>query len=120
MPLSANFTKWSNTLKQFVGNSPTNCLSVLGHFVRLAFKGLRFILKMSNVKSPTIIDEAFKINETIRYCLRMRNKLYARHIKTVRYGTETISILFSKMWSLISQNIKDSSSLTYFKKSFRK
>ena len=120
MPLSANFTKWSNTLKQFVGNSPTNCLSVLGHFVRLAFKGLRFIQKMSNVKSPTIIDEAFKINETIRYCLRMRNKLYARHIKTVRYGTETISILFSKMWSLISQNIKDSSSLTYFKKSFRK
>ena len=119
-PLSANPKTWSNTLKQFVGNSPTNCLSVLGHFVRLAFKGLRFIQKMSNVKSPTIIDEAFKINETIRYCLRMRNKLYARHIKTVRYGTETISILFSKMWSLISQNIKDSSSLTYFKKSFRK
>ena len=28
-PLSANFTKWSNTLKQFVGNLPTNCVSVL-------------------------------------------------------------------------------------------
>ena len=27
-PLSANPTKWSNTLKQFVGNLPTNCLSV--------------------------------------------------------------------------------------------
>ena len=26
--LSANPTKWSNTLKQFVGNLPTNCLSV--------------------------------------------------------------------------------------------
>ena len=25
---SANFTKWSNTLKQFVGNLATNCLSV--------------------------------------------------------------------------------------------
>ena len=32
-PLSANFTKWSNTLKQFVGNLPTNFLSVFGHFV---------------------------------------------------------------------------------------
>ena len=39
-PLSANFTKWSNTLKQFVGNLPTNCLSVLDHFVGLALKGL--------------------------------------------------------------------------------
>ena len=40
-PLSANPTKWPNTLKNFVGKLPTNCLSVFGHFVKLAFKGLR-------------------------------------------------------------------------------
>ena len=40
-PLSANPTKWSNRLKQFVGNMPTNCLSVFDHFVGLALKGLR-------------------------------------------------------------------------------
>ena len=40
-PLSANFTKWSNTLKQFVGKVPTNCLSVFDHFVGLVHKGLR-------------------------------------------------------------------------------
>ena len=39
-PLSANPTKLSNTLKQFVGNSPTNCLGVSDHFVKLALKGL--------------------------------------------------------------------------------
>ena len=39
-PLSANPTKWSNTLKQFVGKLPTNCLSVVDHFVILALKGL--------------------------------------------------------------------------------
>ena len=39
--LSANFTKWSNTLKQFVGKLPTNCLSVFNHFVGLALKGLK-------------------------------------------------------------------------------
>ena len=39
-PLSANPTKWSNTLKQFVGKLPTNCLSVFDHFVKLALKGL--------------------------------------------------------------------------------
>ena len=32
-PLSANPIKWSNTLKQFIGNLPTNCLSVFDHFI---------------------------------------------------------------------------------------
>ena len=36
--LSANPTRWSNTLKQFVGNFPTNCLIVFDHFVRLALR----------------------------------------------------------------------------------
>ena len=48
-PLSANPTKWSNTLKQFVGNLPTNYLSVIDHFVKLVLKGLtqnsEYILK---------------------------------------------------------------------------
>ena len=39
-PLSANPTKWSDTLKQFVGNLPTNCLSLFYHFAKLALKGL--------------------------------------------------------------------------------
>ena len=39
--LSANFTKWSNTLKQFVGYLLTNCLSVFGHFVGFALTGLK-------------------------------------------------------------------------------
>ena len=38
--LSANPTKWSNTLKKFVGNLQTNYLSVFDHFVKLALKGL--------------------------------------------------------------------------------
>ena len=42
-PLSANPTKWSNTLKQLVGNLPTNCLSVFDHFVGLALKGLKHL-----------------------------------------------------------------------------
>ena len=39
-PLSDNPTKWPNTLKQFVGKLPTNCLSVFGHSVKVALKGL--------------------------------------------------------------------------------
>ena len=39
-PLSANPTKWPNTLKQFVGKLPTNCWSVFGYFINLVLKGL--------------------------------------------------------------------------------
>ena len=42
-PLSDNPTRWSNTLKQFVGNLPTNCFSVFDYFVKLALKGLNKI-----------------------------------------------------------------------------
>ena len=47
-PLSASPTKWSNKLKQFVGNFPTNCLNVFDHFVGLALKGLILKAKFSN------------------------------------------------------------------------
>ena len=40
--LSANPTKWSNTPKQFVGN--TNKLSVFNHFVGLALKGVMSVV----------------------------------------------------------------------------
>ena len=42
-PLSTNPTKWSNTLKQFVDNLPTNCLSVFDHFVTSALEGLSLV-----------------------------------------------------------------------------
>ena len=47
--LNANPTKWSDTLKQFVGKLPTNCLSVFDHFVKLALKELK-------VKIPALIN----------------------------------------------------------------
>ena len=40
-PLSANPTKWSNTLKQFVGKLPANCLSEFDHFGELVLKWLK-------------------------------------------------------------------------------
>ena len=39
-PLNANPIKWLNTFKQFVDKLLTNCLSVFGHFLNLALKGL--------------------------------------------------------------------------------
>ena len=36
-PLSVSPTKWSNTIKQFVGKFPTNYLNMFDHFVGLEF-----------------------------------------------------------------------------------
>ena len=53
-PLSANPTKWQNTLKQFVSNSrPTSCLSMFDHFVGLALKGLRKAFRLLSVMAET-------------------------------------------------------------------
>ena len=48
-PFSPNFTKWSNTPKQFVGNSPTNCLSVFDHFVKFLLKWLNLNPILANL-----------------------------------------------------------------------
>ena len=44
--LSANPTRWSNILKQFVGNLPTNCLTVFDHFVKLVLKEFRVRIRI--------------------------------------------------------------------------
>ena len=49
-PLSANLTKWLNTLKQFVGN----CLSAFDYFVGLALKGLTNLLLLSQLYSKCV------------------------------------------------------------------
>ena len=54
-PLSANPTKWANTIKQFVGKLPTICLSVSDHFVGLALKGLKSHDEIFNILSIKIL-----------------------------------------------------------------
>ena len=63
------------------------------------------INKYLHCLSPTILGEVFQVNETIPYDLRMRNELYFRNRKTVKYGTETIPFLSPKKWASIPQNI---------------
>ena len=52
-PLSANFTKWSDKLKQFICKLSTNCLSVFGYFVGLVLKGLNFVIIQCSKCKPS-------------------------------------------------------------------
>ena len=54
-PVSTNPTKWSNTLKEFVGKLPTNCLSVLDHFAGLAFNGLNGSVRVFFVSRKVVL-----------------------------------------------------------------
>ena len=45
----------------------------------------------------TIFGEAFKVNKSVTYDLRMRNELYARNTKTGSYGVENISFSYPKI-----------------------
>ena len=87
-PLSPNLTKWSNTLKQFVGKLPTNCLNVFDHFVKLALKGLRQtffqrFLIFFNSALFSMLCKTF-ILLTIAQCFRFYSKLLFFHNKLIK------------------------------------
>ena len=69
--------------------------------------------------SPSIMKNVFHLITNIPYNLRSRNELYSRTSKTVKYGTETISYLAPKIWSLVPNAIKSSKPLDVFKSKIR-
>ena len=66
--------------------------------------------------SPRITKNVFHFNTNIPYNLSI---IYSRNSKTVKYGTETISYLAPKIWSLVPSAIKSSQSLDVFKVKIR-
>ena len=65
--------------------------------------------------SPSIMKNVFHFNTNIPYNLRSRSELYSRNPKKVKYGTEIISYLAPKIWSLVSNAIRSRKSLNVFK-----
>ena len=92
-PLNANPIKWPNTLKQFVGKLPTNCLSVFGHFVNLALKGL-----VMGIWESTNMSVSFYIKVTVFYSSKI---IFMLQKITRSYCTKRNSCSASKIWTLI-------------------
>ena len=78
------------------------------------------IYKFLHNLSPCIMNNMLKINQTVPYDLRKRNVLQSRTPSSVRYGTETISYITPKIWSLVPETIKNCDSLKSFKQKVRK
>ena len=84
-PVRANPAKSSNTLKQFVGELPTNCLSVFDRFVGLALKGLK-CGGLIGLKINNNFRKRRKINTAVDLIMVMteyRFKMWATHKSNV-------------------------------------
>ena len=86
-PLSANPTKWSNTLKQLVGKLRAN-LSVFDHFVKLVLKGSVFFTLCYYcfylIKTNLLVY--FHPQPTTKFILYIENICLCRHIYIYIYN----------------------------------
>ena len=90
-------------------NSSFEDLLVTPGSIRIHHRNLQIlateIYKALNNLSSSLMTELFQL-KGINYNLRKGNTLTWRNIKTVKYGTKTVSYLGSKIWDLLPEEIK--------------
>ena len=73
---------------------------------------------MKHHEAPKIMRELFS-QVNLSYNLRKDTKFRSYSVKTVRYGSETLSYLGPKIWNLIPPEIKISETLEIFRKKLK-
>ena len=82
----------------------------------------KLALEMHRVKhriAPKIICELFN-EANVPYNLRQDVSFRSYNVKTVLYGTETLSYLGPKIWNLVPSNIRDCATEPIFRKKIKK
>ena len=77
------------------------------------------IYKVMQGVSPLLLNEVFEPRQC-SYELRGNSFLERRRVKSVRYGTESISSLAPKIWEILPNEIKDSGTLQIFEAKIKK
>ena len=72
------------------------------------------LYKVRHRLAPELINDIFK-KRNVTYNFRKNSTFETRNIKSVYYGSETISFIGPKIWELLPSNIKDSENLNIFK-----
>ena len=75
------------------------------------------LFKVINGISPEIMNDVFPLKESYDYCSKFPFK--TRNIRTVAYGTETLSFMGPKIWSLVPNELKEIKTLTEFKRKIK-
>ena len=76
------------------------------------------MFKVKNNIGPEILNEVFKIKDKC-YNTRFNSDFERRNIKSVRYGSETLSSLGPQIWDLIPLEVRNLTSLDKFKTKIR-
>ena len=72
------------------------------------------MFKVKMKLAPEIINEVFDFIES-RYPLRNELRFKSRNIRTARYEIETAAFVGSRIWTTMSNELKESTSLNEFK-----
>ena len=65
------------------------------------------------------MKDVFPLSTASNYDIRSRRTFTTRSVKTVYYGTESLSYLAPNVWELIPKNIKSLENLPKFKKAIK-
>ena len=76
------------------------------------------LYKIKNHLSPEILNEIFSFNNQ-PYYLRTKSDFQRENVSTVSYGTESLSFIAPKIWSLIPEDIKKAPTLEIFKQNIK-
>ena len=76
------------------------------------------MFKVKNNLAPEIMNNVFEIKEK-SYNLRYNCDFTRRNVKTVKYGSESLSFLGPQIWNLVPKEIRNLQSLENFKKSIK-
>ena len=68
--------------------------------------------------SPPIFKEPFH-KRTLNYELRHSSKFTISRIESVYNGSESIAYLGTKIWNMVPSELKEMSSISYFKKAIK-
>ena len=73
------------------------------------------LYKVANGLSPEIMSHVFPFKENHRYPTTTKNIFKSRNVRSVNYGTESLSHLGLKIWSLLPDDLNNNKSLNSFK-----
>ena len=73
------------------------------------------LYKVINNLSPEIVSEIFYADNQPHYNLRRSYNFQSKNVRTIRYGTESLTYLANKIWSQIPNDLKEAPTLEVFK-----
>ena len=112
--LRITYNDKSSSFQKFLGKD--NSITILHRDIKiLATETHKFLERFS----PPLMNEIF-VERNNNYSLRGNNVLTRRRVNSVKYGTETVSFVASKIWDILPKEVKDFKFLDIFKRKIKK